>query len=105
MNVQTILTELSGSCAFDNFSAFRKAIPLEGAKLTHAEQLLSFAADERGSEAVVYTGMAGVIGGIEGGLPYKPPPPFHMVVNRPFFAAIVDGRTRAIVLVSSIVVP
>jgi serine protease inhibitor len=107
VEAQTLLTELGAGCAFASLQAFNKAVPLAGAKLTHAEQSLLLAADELGGEAVVYTGIAGVVGGVSGGaLPgYKPPPPFHMIVNRPFFAAIIDARTRTMVLISSVVEP
>jgi len=106
VDVQTLLTELGAGCAFASTTAFTKAVPTAGAKLTHAEQSLSLAADELGSEAVVFTGVGGVVGGIPAGIPgYQPPPPFHMIVDRPFLAAIVDGRTRAMVLISSIVEP
>jgi serine protease inhibitor len=107
VDVQKLLTDIGTDCAFAGFAAFSKAFPLEGGKLTHAEQLLSFSADELGSEAVVYTGVGGVPGGVAGGAMglYQAPPPFHMVVNRPFFATIVDERTRTMVLVSSIVEP
>jgi serpin B len=107
VDVEKLLADLGSDCAFASFGAFSKAFPVEGAKLTHAEQSLSFAADELGSEAVVYTGIGGVPGGVAGGtmFGYQPPPPFHMVVNRPFFATIVDEHTRTMVLVSSIVEP
>lgn len=108
VEAQKVLTELGAGCAFDSLQAFNKAVPLEGAKLTHAEQSLSLAANELGSEAVVYTGIGGVVGGVSGGALLgliKPPPPFHMIVNRPFFAAIIDARTRTMVLDSSVVEP
>lgn len=100
------LTQLGAGCAFASFAAFSPAVPRVGAKLTHVRQELSFATDEQGSEAVVYTGIGGVIGGVPGGrYGPPPPPPFHMVVNRPFFAAIVDAHTGAMVLVASVVDP
>ena len=106
VDVQKLVADVGSDCAFASFAAFSKAFPLEGAKLTHAEELLSFAADERGSEAVVYTGVGGVPGGVAGGmLSMQAPPPFHMVVDRPFFAAVVDEHTRTMVLVSSVVEP
>lgn len=108
VNVQELLAGIGTDCAFSTYGAFSKVFPLGGGKLTHAEQVLSFATDELGSEAVVYTGVVGgVLGGVAGGAMglYQAPPPFHMVVNRPFFAAVVDGHTRTMVLVSSIVDP
>lgn len=107
VDVQELLAGIGTECAFSMFSAFSKVFPLEGGKLTHAEQLLSFATDELGSEAVVYTGVGGVPGGVEGGAMglFQAPPPFHMVVNRPFFAAVLDGHSRTMVLVSSVVAP
>ncbi len=107
LNVQEFLAGIGTDCAFSSFAAFSKVFPLDGGKLTHAKQLLSFAADELGSEAVVYTGVGGVPGGVEGGAMglYQAPPPFQMVVDRPFFAAVVDRHTRTMVLVSSVVDP
>jgi serine protease inhibitor len=105
VEVQPLLTELGARCAFTSLQAFNRAVR-EGAKLTRAEQSSSLAADELGSEAVVYTGVGGVVGGVPGALlGYKPPPPFHMIVNRPFLTAIIDARTRAMVLLSSVVEP
>ena len=76
VEARALLTELGAGCAFASLQAFNKAVPLVGATLTHAEQSSSLAADELGGEAVVYTGVGGVIGGVPGGaLPgYKPPP-------------------------------
>jgi len=106
IDVQELLKGLGSDCAFESLAAFSKAVPAEGAKLTHAEQTLSFASDELGSEAVAFTEAGGVVGGVPGGVPgWEPPPPFHMIVNRPFFAAIMDLRTRTIVLIASVVEP
>jgi serine protease inhibitor len=107
VDVKKLLTDIGTDCAFAGLAAFSKAFPVDGGKLAHAEQSLSFAADEFRSEAVVYTGAGGVVGGVGVGAMgvYQAPPPFHMVVNRPFFATIVDERTRTMVLVSSIVEP
>jgi hypothetical protein len=34
-----------------------------------------------------------------------PPPPFHMIVNRPFFFSIVDTRTNQTLYMGTIVEP
>jgi hypothetical protein len=49
--------------------------------------------DETGAELVSYGAIGGVLGGICGNCP---PPPFHMIVNRPFFFWIVDTRTNCL---------
>jgi serine protease inhibitor len=75
----------------------------EGAKLTRSVSVILLSLDEKGTEVVLVTTMmtGDVVGCIEG----SPPPPFRMIVNRPFFFAICDRKTKAILYMGAIVEP
>jgi serine protease inhibitor len=87
---------------FDSFHSFAPAVTNpEGAKLTRSVSVILLSVDEKGTEVVATMIAGGVVGGIEG----SPPPPFRMIVNRPFFFAISDRKTKAILYMGAIVEP
>jgi serine protease inhibitor len=101
--VAAILEDLGVERAFTSFSSFAPAASNpEGAALTRVLQAILLSVDEKGTEVV----SAGVIGGVIGGVPGGPRPEwFRMIVNRPFFFAICDDQTRAILYMGRIVAP
>jgi serine protease inhibitor len=88
------------------FTDFRTFIPmagLEGAKLDRVQEGVSVKVDETGAELKSYGIAGGVIGGVCGNCPV--PAPFHMIVNRPFFFAVVDTRTNQTLFMGAVVEP
>lgn len=100
-NATKILLDLGLKHVFaPHFTAFAPAVSnREGAALTRVLQVITISVDENGTE-VASAGIAGgVIGGVAGG---PRPAPFHMIVNRPFFFAICNSETHAIVYLGAI---
>lgn len=87
------------------FTSFRALAPAvsnpEGARLTRVLQAVSISVDEKGTDAVSAEVAAGVIGGVSA----QPPPPFRMLVDRPFFFAICDNQSEAVLYMGAIVDP
>jgi serine protease inhibitor len=102
-DVKAILQDLGVERAFTTFGSFAPAVSNpEGAALTRVLQAILLSVDEKGTEVI----SVGVIGGVIGGVPGGPrPEPFRMIVNHPFFLAICDDQTRAILYVGRIVAP
>jgi serine protease inhibitor len=65
----------------------------------------SMKVDETGAEILSSSVIGGVIGGVCGGNCLPPPPPFRMIVNRPFFFWIVDTRTNQTLYMGTVVEP
>ena len=89
------------------FSSMRTFVPLVGpvgGKLTRVQEGASMKVDETGAEILSYGVIGGVVGGICGNCP-PPPPPFHMVVNRPFLFWVVDTRTNQTLYMGTVVEP
>jgi serine protease inhibitor len=102
-DVKTILTDLGVQRAFTAFSSFAPLVENSGgAALTRVLQVISLKVDEKGTEVVSAGISGGVIGGISGG---PRPEPFRMIVNRPFFFAICDNQTHAILYMGAITDP
>lgn len=101
--VSAILEDLGITRAFTTTSSFAPAVSNpEGAMLTRVLQVVLLTVDERGTEVV----SAGISGGVIGGVSAGPrPEPFRMIVNRPFFFAICDNQTQAILYMGAIVDP
>ncbi|MBV8282780.1 MAG: serpin family protein [Candidatus Eremiobacteraeota bacterium] len=68
--------------------------------ISYVKQATYLKVDEEGSEAAAVTSI-----GITMTAVVHKPPPFRMVVNRPFFCAIEDRRTRALLFVAAIYDP
>jgi serine protease inhibitor len=101
--IRTVLEDLGVKRAFTNFASFAPAVSNPaGAALTRVQQAILLSVDETGTEVASATFIGGVIGGIPGG---PRPEPFRMIVNRPFFFAICDEQTRAILYMGRIVAP
>lgn len=94
------LVDLGMPLAFTSLHSF---VPLvenpEGARLTRVLQAVTIKVDEKGTEAASVTFTGGVIGGVSAG---PRPTPFRMVVDHPFFFAICDDETHAILYMAAI---
>jgi serine protease inhibitor len=102
IDLRAALKDLGVRKSFATLSAFSLMTPA-GAMLTSARQSTSLKVDEQGTEATSVTIMAGVVGGVMVG--QKPPPPFEMIVNRPFFFAITNNETRQMLFLGAVVQP
>jgi serpin B len=101
-DTKVVLQYLGMKYPFESFRSFAPAVlNREGAMLSRSLSLIRLSVDEKGTE-VTTTAM---IGGVIGGIGAAPPPPFRMVVNRPFFFAIRDRKTEAILYMGAIVDP
>lgn len=102
-DLRTVLTDLGMYRAFENFSSFGPLVENpEGAKLTRVLQMVSIKVDENGTEAVSATFTGGVIGGVSS---EPPPEPFRMIMDHPFFFAICDNQTHAVLYMGAITHP
>ena len=106
-DVRAALKELGVNRAFDTFAAFRPIVPLDGARLENAIQKTQLKLDEHGTEAVSIGMAGGVIGGVAGGMfgGPLPPPPFKMIMNRPFFFAILNKPTGHLLFLGAVMEP
>jgi serpin B len=102
-NLIPTLETLGMTYPFESLRSFAPAVSnLEGAKLTKMFTEALLKVDEKGTEVVT----TGTYGGVVGGIGVGPPPtPFRMIVNRPFFFAICDRNTQAILYLGVIVEP
>lgn len=101
-DTKAVLQDLGMKDLFDSFHSLAPAVTNpEGAKLTRSVSVILLSVDEKGTEVKTTTMSGGVVGGIEA----SPPPPFRMIVNRPFFFAICDSKTKAILYMGAIVEP
>jgi serpin B len=95
--LNTILTKLGMGIAFSNnadFGGIRKGSRMQISEVRHVSFLRI---DEEGTEAAAATsvGIRALAARIE-------PPPFHMVVDHPFFVAIRDERSGQILFMGTI---
>jgi len=95
-----LLSDMGMDRLFTSLSSFAPLVANpEGAKLTRVVQVISLKVDEKGTEVV----SAGIVGGVIGGVSTAPrPEPFRMIVDRPFFFAICDNQTNAILYMGAI---
>ena len=99
-----ILEKLGVSLPFSSFATF---VPMvgrpEGAILKRLLEGGSIKVDETGAEITSYAIATGVLGGICGNC--AAPEPFRMIVDRPFFFAVVDTRTNETLFMGTVVEP
>lgn len=102
-DVKGVLQHMGIRSSFTSFDSFALAVENpEGAKLTRVLQTMILDVDEKGTEIV----SSGVIGGVPAGVSAgQPEVPFRMIVNRPFFFAILDSNSSAIVYMGAVVEP
>jgi serine protease inhibitor len=98
--LNSVLTKLGMGIAFGNnanFDGIRKTPRMQISEVRHASFLK---VDEEGTEAAAATsvGMRAMAARIE-------PPPFHMVVDHPFFLAIRDERNGQLLFTGTIAKP
>jgi serine protease inhibitor len=105
-NLTSSLNQIGIQKAFTSLRAFAPALRLTvpGARLVKAYQQTALEVDEKGAKIVVFGVIAGVIGGVPGGV-QAPPPPFHVIANRPFLFVVRDNRTGIILFFGRIVDP
>ena len=102
-DIRGVLGHMGLESLFTSFASFSPAVNnREGAKLTRVLQVMLLNVDEKGTEIVSAGVSGGVIGGISVG---QKPEPFRMIVNRPFFFAIVDDASHAILYMGAVVEP
>ncbi len=104
-DIRPTLREIGVTRIFDTFESLLPIEPVVGAKLTSVSQSTTLKVDERGTEAISIGVFGGVVGGVQGGRLGTPPPPFEMVVDRPFFFAIANERTKQLIFLGAVVCP
>jgi serine protease inhibitor len=91
--VSEILIELGLHRLFDDFASLAPAVENpQGACINRVLQAVSLDVDETGMKVA----SAGVLWGMVLASFPKPRKPFHIIVNRPFFFAVCDNLTKAI---------
>jgi serpin B len=99
-SLNTILAKLGMGIAFSNganFKGINETKPLAISEVRHASFL---SVDEEGTEAAAATSV-----GIRALAMRVEPPPFHMVVDHPFFVAIRDESNGQILFTGTIAEP
>lgn len=103
-DVKNILARMGLGSLFQSFGSFAPAVNNpQGAALSRVLQVMMLNVDEKGTEIVSGGVPGGVIGGISAA--QKPEEPFRMIINRPFFFAIVDNTSHAILYMGAVVEP
>lgn len=103
-DARNVLEQMGLTSLFKSFGSFAPAVTNpEGAALTRVLQGVKLNVDEKGTEIVSFGVIGGVLGGVMGGI--HPEEPFRMIVKRPFFFAVVDNNTSAILYMGAIVEP
>jgi serpin B len=95
------LEDLGMKRAFDSQSADFSAMADEPLFVGEVKQKSFAAVDEEGTEAAAVT----TITMLAGAMPMRPPKPFEMIVDRPFFFVIADGQTQSILFTGIIFNP
>jgi serpin B len=99
------LEKMGLTLPFSSMDAFVPLVGPDGGRLTRVLEAASMKVDETGAEILSSSVIGGVIGGVCGGNCLPPPPPFRMIVNRPFFFWIVDTRTNQTLYMGTVVEP
>ena len=101
-DITGMLEQMGVKTIFHSLQAFSPAVVNpEGAELVHVMELVKLKVDEKGTEI----SSVGIYGGVVGGVGQQPELPFRMIVNRPFFFAVLDNKTDAILYMGTIVNP
>jgi len=98
--LNAVLTKLGMGIAFSDhadFDGIRKSPPMQISEVRHASFLK---VDEEGTEAAAATSV-----GLRAAVAMIQPPPFHMVVDHPFFLAIRDERSGQLLFTGMIAKP
>ncbi|HIK09189.1 MAG TPA: serpin family protein [Oscillatoriaceae cyanobacterium M33_DOE_052] len=98
INLNHSLKAMGMEVAFDREKADFSGMTEEKAAIDKVQHKTFVEVNEEGTEAAAATSVGIVATSM-------PPPPFEMVVDRPFFAAIRDGETGTILFMGSIVNP
>jgi serpin B len=98
-DLKNILEALGMRLAFTRQADFH-AISDEGLYINWIQQKTYVDVNEQGTEAAAVTGI-----GFHAAVVHREPPPFNMIVDRPFFMAICDNLTGAILFLGAIVDP
>jgi serpin B len=92
LELNSSLNALGMKTAFNLKKADFSAMFSDRHSVSEVRQKAFVEVNEEGTEAAAVT----VAGGIMGGMEPEPPPPFKMIVDRPFLFAIVDARSEMI---------
>ena len=101
VDLQKSLESMGVHRIFTDLSTLNGMVPGVGAILHGVVQRTEITVDDDGIRADSGTIMAGVYGGIMGGLPKS----FHMVLNRPFIFIIRDNATHALLFLGAVMNP
>src|SRR5208337_2944344 len=101
VDLQKSLEKMGVHLIFTDDGTLIGMVPGVGAILHGVLQKTAITVDEDGIRADSGTIMAGIYGGIMGGLPK----PFHMVLNRPFLFIIRDNATHALLFIGAVMNP
>ncbi|HLJ88696.1 MAG TPA: serpin family protein [Candidatus Angelobacter sp.] len=102
-DTKSVLKKMGLTSLFSDYSTFVPMVGARGAVLTRLQEGASMKVDEVGAEVTSYGVVGGVIGGVCGNCPQ--PEPFKMIMNRPFFVAVIDTRTNETLYLGGIVEP
>lgn len=102
-DIKPVLEKIGVIVPFDlnRLETFEPMVGSVGGCLTRVLEGTSVRVDETGAEIKSY----GIVGGVLGGITANPPAPFHMIVNRPFFFAVIDTRTDQTLFMGTVVEP
>jgi serpin B len=104
-DIKPALKDIGLNRVFDSFAGLSALVLGVGAKLTSVSQSTALKVDERGTEAISVGILGGVAGGVQGGRLGQPPPLFEMIINRPFFFAIMNEHTKQLIFLGAVTCP
>jgi serine protease inhibitor len=104
-DLNTALTTLGMQITFDqgraDFTDICASSSIPNIYIDRVKHKTFVEVNEEGTEAAAVTS----IGVMAAGLAFPTPPPFSMIVDRPFFCAIRENKTGAVLFMGSIVDP
>ncbi|MBV8631894.1 MAG: serpin family protein [Silvibacterium sp.] len=98
--LNSVLTKLGLEPAFGNAANFQNISKTQRLQISEVRHASFLKVDEEGTEAAAATSV-----GIRAAAVMVQPPPFHMVVDRPFFIAIRDERNGQVFFTGMIAKP